>query len=231
MRIFIFLLSVSATVAVNAATTTASQITSAANLFLEDFAAEQSAQGFAVDYSPGRLDARLSLELCESAPAVSFSGDPWKTTQPSLLVVCDGSRPWRMFLPVSVEISGEGLVAARPLARGERITENALKRESVALNASRRSPVRSKDQLLGMEMRRGVNAGTVFTADLLSAPEVVARGDHVVITAQTNGFSVRSRGKALGSGGIGEQVTVENLSSTRTVRAEITAPGQVRIPM
>ncbi|HKK55340.1 flagellar basal body P-ring formation chaperone FlgA [Marinobacter sp.] len=231
MRIFIFVISVLASATVSAATTTAAQITGAADRFLETFAAEQTARGFTVRYNPGRLDARLSLEVCESAPGVSFSGDPWKTSQPSLLVVCDGERPWRMFLPVSVEISGKGLVAARPLARGERITESALKREAVALNATRRSPIRSKDQLVGMEMRRGVNAGTVFSADLLSAPEAVARGDHVVITAKTNGFSVRSRGKALSSGGIGEQVTVENLSSTRTVRAEITAPGQVRIPM
>lgn len=231
MRILILLISVLATGAVSAASTTADQIHDAADLFLEAFAAEQSARGYTVSYNPGHLDARLSLEFCESIPEVSFSGDPWETTQPSLLVACEGSRPWRMFLPVSIEISGKGLVAARPLARGERITGSALKRESVALNATRRSPIRRTDQLIGMEMRRGINAGTVFTADLLSAPEAVARGDHVVITAQTNGFSVRSRGKALGSGGIGEQVTVENLSSTRTVRAEITAPGQVRIPM
>lgn len=231
MRIFIFFIGVLATAAASAATTTADQIHEAADRFLEAFAAEQSAEGYSVSYNPGQLDARLSLEFCESAPGVSFSGDPWKTTQPSLLVACEGSRPWRMFLPVSIEISGQGLVAARPLARGERITESALKLEPVELNATRRSPIRGKNQLIGMEMRRGVNAGTVFTADLLTAPEAVARGDHVVITAETGGFSVRSRGKALSSGGIGEQITVENLSSTRSVRAKITAPGQVRIPM
>lgn len=231
MRILIFLIGVLVTGVAGAAITAADQIHQAADQFLEAFVAEQSAKGYSVSYSPGQLDNRLSLDLCESAPGVSFSGDPWKTTQPTLLVSCEGSRPWRMFLPVSVEISGKGLVASRPMARGERITESALKWEPVELNATRRSPIRAKDQLIGMEMRRGINAGTVFTPDLLTAPEAVARGDHVVITAETGGFSVRSRGKALSSGGIGEQVTVENLSSTRTVRAEITAPGQVRIPM
>jgi flagella basal body P-ring formation protein FlgA len=233
MRIFIFLIGALAAGAVSASTTTtvADQIHEAADRFLEAFSSEQSAKGFNVSYSPGQLDARLSLDVCESAPDVTFSGDPWKTTQPTLLVSCEGSRPWRMFLPVSVEISGKGLVAARPLARGERLTAGALKWEAVRLNATRRSPIREEDQLVGMEMRRGVNAGTVFTADLLTAPEAVARGDHVVITAEAGGFSVRSRGKALSSGGIGEQVTVENLSSSRTVRAKITAPGQVMIPM
>ena len=84
---------------------------------------------------------------------------------------------------------------------------------------------------MGLELRRGVNAGTVLTADLLTAPDAVERGDHVIITATTGGFSVSSRGKALSGGSIGEQVSVENLSSARTVRARITAPGQVQIPM
>lgn len=231
MRIFIFLVTVCTAGLAGAATTTADQIHNAAAEFLKAFAADQSAEGYTVTHDAGELDDRLSLAICESTPQVTFSGDPWKTTQPSLLVSCQGERPWRMFLPVSIEIHGPGLVAARPLARGERLTESALKSYPVEMNATRRNPIRTKEQLIGMEMRRGVNSGTIFTADLLTAPEAVVRGDHVVITAETGGFSVRSRGKALGSGGIGEQVMVENLSSTRTLRARIIAPGQVEIPM
>lgn len=231
MRIFIFLAAASIASSVGAGTTTASQIQRAAEAFLESFAAEQSEHGYTVEYQPGSLDSRLSLDRCESSPSVAFSSDPWTTTQPSLLVSCENARPWRMFLPVGLEIHGQGLVASRTLARGQRITEAALDFQPVAVNATRRTPIRQKKQLIGMEMRRGVSAGTVFTADLLTAPEAIERGDHVVITAETGGFSVRSRGKALGSGRIGEQVLVENLSSARTLRARITAPGQVEIPM
>jgi flagella basal body P-ring formation protein FlgA len=231
MRILIFLVSAFATGISIAATTTTGQIHQAASQFLEAFAAEQASEGYKVTHTPGDLDSRLSLDICEKEPTVTFSGDPWKTSQPSLLVSCEGSRPWRMFLPVTLEIHGPGLVASRPLARGQRITEGVLEIRDVEMNATRRSPIRHKEQLIGMEMRRGINAGTVFTADLLTAPEAIVRGDHVVITAETGGFSVRSRGKALGSGSIGEQVMVENLSSSRTVRARIIAPGQVEIPM
>lgn len=231
MRIIILLIAAFGGSAVAAAETTAGQIQQAAVEFLVAFGDKQSAKGYKVTHEVGQLDARLSLDRCESAPSVSFSGDPWTTTQPSLLVSCQGSRPWRMFLPVSLEIHGPGLVASRPLARGQRITESAVKTLPVQINATRRRAIRLEEQLIGMEMRRGINTGTVFTADLLTAPEAIERGDHVVITAEAGGFSVRSRGKALGSGRIGEQVMVENLSSARTVRAQITAPGQVRIPM
>lgn len=231
MRILIFLMMSVITGVSHGADSSAAQILGAARAFLESFAEQQNSRGYTVNHETGALDDRLSLAPCGPSLEVSFSGDPWQTTQPSLLVACSGERPWRMFLPVTLEIHGQGLVAARPLGRGERITEAALETRSIQLNTTRRSPIRSRDQLIGMEMRRSVNAGTVFTADLLTAPDAVARGDHVVISARTGGFSVRSRGKALSSAGIGEQVLVENLSSARKVRARVTAPGQVEIPM
>lgn len=234
MRISIFVTALlMSTLAGNAVAsdTTAEQIYSAADKFLTAFAREQAPEGFSVVHDSGKLDARLSLATCDNPLDVSFSGDPWKTTQPSLLVACEGSRPWRMFLPVSITITGDAIVAARPLSRGERLTESALSTDSVVVNSIRRGAVTREDQLVGMEMRRGVNAGTVFTPDLLLTPAAIERGDHVIISARSGNFSVNSRGKALASGGIGEQVLVENLSSSRTIRARVTAPGHVEIPM
>ena len=214
-----------------AATTTAEQIRISAEKFLAAFSEAQANEGFAVSHDTGQLDARLSLATCDSPLSVSFSGDPWRTTHPSLMVSCEGERPWRMFLPVSVTITGEAMVAARPLGRGERLTKAAIRSDNVVVNSIRRGAITNIDQLVGMEMRRGVNAGTVFTPDLVLAPAAIERGDHVIISARSGNFSVNSRGKALASAGIGEQVLVENLSSSRTVRARVTAPGHVEIPM
>lgn len=234
MRITIFVTALLMSTIAGTATaskTTAEQIRSAAETFLEAFADKQAADGFSVVHDSGSLDARLSLATCDNPLDVSFSGDPWKTTQPSLLVSCEGNRPWRMFLPVSVTITGDALVAARTLARGERLTESAFTTDSVVVNSVRRGAITSKDQIVGMEMRRGINTGTVFTPDLLLTPAVIERGDHVIISARSGNFSVNSRGRALASAGIGEQVRVENLSSSRTIRARVTAPGHVEIPM
>jgi flagellar basal body P-ring formation protein FlgA len=71
----------------------------------------------------------------------------------------------------------------------------------------------------------------VITPDLLTAPDAVERGDHVIITAKSGAFEVTSRGKALANGSVGEQVLIQNLRSARTVRANVIAPGRVEIPM
>lgn len=213
------------------AETTAEQIRKAAVAFLQDFATEQASQGYKVTFEPGAIDSRLALAECVAPLEVQFSGDPWKTTSPSLLVACEGERPWRMFVTASLSIKGPALVAARPLTRGERITEALLVSHSVEVNASRRGVITDPGQAVGMEVRRSVNAGSLITPDILSAPDAVARGDHVIITARSGNFSVRSRGKALASASIGEQVLVENLRSSRTIKANVVGPGQVEIPM
>ena len=213
------------------AQTTAEQIRQATLAFLGNFANEQTDAGYTVSFEPGAIDSRLALAECEHPLSVEFSGDPWKSTSPSLLVACEGSRPWRMFVTVSVSIHGPALVATRPLTRGERITPDLVTHQSVEINASRRGAMTETGQAVGMEVRRSINAGSLITPDMLSAPDAVERGDHVIITAKTGGFSVRSRGKALASAGVGEQVLVENLSSSRTVKANVVAPGRVEIQM
>lgn len=200
--------------------------------FMETFAETQASEGFEANFTVGSLDPRLALAPCpENGIDVSFSSDPWKTTQPSLMVSCQGERPWRMYLSVSLDIYGDALVAARPLSRGDRVTTAMVATERVVVNAIRRGAITEPENLLGLEMKRPVNAGTPFTPDLVTAPDAVARGDHVMITARNGTFAVTSRGKALANARVGEQVLVENLSSTRKIRARVTGPGQVEVAM
>ena len=152
------------------ADTTAEQIRQATQEFLDGFATEQAAEGYTVSFEPGSIDDRLALAECEKPLSVEFSGDPWKSTSPSMQVACEGSRPWRMFVTASVSIHGPALVAARPLTRGERVTEGLLAKQSVEINASRRGVITDAKQAIGMEVRRSVNAGSLITPDMLSAP-------------------------------------------------------------
>lgn len=214
-----------------AAATTASEIRDAAGRFIEAWAEEQRQQHYEVNFTVGSIDSRLSLAACDQALETEFTNDPLRTTSPSVMVSCVGERPWRMYVTASVEVHGPALVAARPLARGERISNELVQEKLVQINASRRGVLTDAELVSGMLVRRPVNAGSVLTPDLLEAPNAVERGDHVIITAKSSAFAVSSRGKALASASVGEQVMVENLQSARTVRATVTAPGRVEIAM
>ncbi|MBS3804085.1 MAG: flagellar basal body P-ring formation protein FlgA [Oleiphilaceae bacterium] len=234
MRILVFIsiLLVPGVALANTGTgSTKAQIMLAAEGFLNNFAATQKSEGFTVSFEVGNLDSRLQLAACDNGPSVTFSGDPWRSTHPRLLISCDGDRPWKLFLGTDLTIEGKALTAAQPLNRGTRLSETMITTSDVVVNSLRRGAVTKRQHLVGMEMRRTINAGTVFTPDLVTRPDAVARGDHVTISARSGNFSVRSRGKALANGRVGEQVLVENLGSSRRVRGLITGPGQVEIPM
>lgn len=213
------------------AATTSSQIRDAAAGFIEAWAEQQASQNLDVRFTVGNIDSRLTLAACAEALETTFTTDPMNTPSPSVLVSCSGDRPWRMYVTSSVEVYGPALVAARPLARGERLSAALLQEKQVQINASRRGILTDPEQITGMLVRRPVNAGSPITPDLLEAPNAIERGDHVIITAKSAVFSVSSRGKALASASVGEQVMIENLRSSRTVRATVTAPGRVEIPM
>lgn len=211
--------------------TSADQILQATRGFVEQWAKEQSEQGYEIIFEVGHIDSRVSLAECDQPLETSFTGDPLQTNRPSVQVSCSGERPWRMYVGTSLEIHGPALVAARPLARGERLTEKLVSIQSVQLNASRKGALTKPENIAGMMMRRPVSTGTVITPDLLEAPNAVERGDHVIIEAKARTFSISSRGKALADAAIGEQVLVENLSSSRTIKGTVVADGRVEIPM
>jgi flagella basal body P-ring formation protein FlgA len=213
------------------APTTADQVRDAAARFLDAYASEQAKQGYTVSYETGTVDSRLSLANCTTALAVEFTGNPLKSTHPSLQIACEGERPWRLFVTATVTIDGPALVATRPLTRGERVTSDMVMTEQVTVNASRQGALTQLKDVLGMEVRRSVSPGSLITPNLLTAPDAVARGDHVIITAGSETFSISTRGKALANASVGEQVMVENLGSSRTIRAYVVGPGRVKIPM
>jgi flagella basal body P-ring formation protein FlgA len=210
---------------------TADQVRKAAVRFLDAYKEQQAQEGYTVAYETGTIDSRLSLASCTNALTVEFTGNPMKSTHPSLRISCEGERPWRLYVTATVTIDGPALVATRPLTRGERITSAMVTTEQVTLNASHQGALTHLSDVLGMEVRRSVNPGSLITPNLLTAPDAVARGDHVIIIAGGETFSISTRGKALANASVGEQVLVENLGSSRTVKAYVVGPGRVKIPM
>ena len=208
---------------------TAQRVTRAADNFMETFATEQKKKGRSVTYSLSSVDDRLSLAACPNPLEVAFSGDPEKTTRATLLVSCEGKQPWRLFLNTEVEIRVEGWVSAQPIGREQRLRRDMLEERDVVINKRRRRGFQDPDNMLGMEAKRAINAGVPITPDMLIEPEAIERGDRVIINSRSDAFSITTRGEAVSSGRVGDQIPVINENSGRRVRGRITKPGHVSV--
>jgi flagella basal body P-ring formation protein FlgA len=89
--------------------------------------------------------------------------------------------------------------------------------------------VASREQSLGMQVRRSMRAGQSLRAADLVKPDLVQRDQSVTVIYDSPGLYLTTRGKALDSGTEGDVVTVLNPQSKRTVTGIVTGRGQVTI--
>lgn len=125
----------------------------------------------------------------------------------------------------------EVLVAARPIPRGIALTPNLIRR-------ARRDPAdlvqawyTQPKQLLGLETRRAISAGEVFSPQLLASPRLIRRGQELILFAASGAMTVTMKGEALEDGAKGDMIRVRNLSSNRIVEGRVVGADRVRVSL
>jgi len=84
-------------------------------------------------------------------------------------------------------------------------------------------------RVVGREARTILYAGRPIFPKDIGPLSVVKRNQTVAMTYRHGALVIRTEGRALSGGGIGEKIRVMNSSSRATVLATVTAPGQVEV--
>ena len=189
--------------------------------------AEQVQNQIAIDV--GTLDPRLRLGQCDQPLTLSVREPPQGHGNLTVKTSCEGNQRWTIYVPVRVDIYAEVAVASRSLARGHLIQEADIGYQRNNLSQLGLGHVKDGARLLGKELQRPMRAGDAFRLANLGQPEVVQRGDSVIVEAQAGSLVVVAPGKALASGAVGTQIRVENTQSKRIIDAEVVAAGRVKV--
>jgi flagella basal body P-ring formation protein FlgA len=178
-----------------------------------------------------RLDPRLRLAACDRELTVTLESPAQPIGRVTTRVRCDGAAPWTIFVPAQVRLFRDVVILSRPLQRNSQISiaDLALAERDVGLLSQ--GYLTTLEQAAGKKVTRALPAEQVITPRHLALAEVIRKGDQVVISARSGTVGVRMPGEALSDGGIGEQINVRNLRSSRVVRARVTGPGQVEVSM
>ncbi|MEO0971725.1 MAG: flagellar basal body P-ring formation chaperone FlgA [Pseudomonadota bacterium] len=176
------------------------------------------------------LDPRLRLRACESTPRAVLHnpGSRMRLTQ-TVAVSCDAPAPWTAYVRVTVEAYGEVVVARRPLARGQRVSQSDLYYEERRLDQLPYGWVENLEDVAGRPLRRAVAAGTVITPNALGTVHEIENGQEVLLKASTGTVDVGMAGKALQNGAIGERIRVRNLRSGLIVEGVVVSRRVVKV--
>lgn len=138
------------------------------------------------------------------------------------------SQPmWQAYIPVSVAVFKEVVVATEPLSRQNRLDPSQLTVRRMDIGKLRLGYFTDTNELAGFTLQRTVKAGQVITPYIAKAPALVERGDWVTIIGGRQGLTITMMGQALKAGKLGEQIPVKNLSSNATIRAWVMKKGVV----
>lgn len=190
-----------------------------------------TAKGFRITYEIGSIDPRLQLNTCKADVKFKPSRSFFESKHNTLLVSCVGAKPWKIYVPISVEIYGPQVVTSRPLARGTRLNASDLRVDEVIINQSRYPAFTKLDDIIGMKLKRNVKADRIVTPSILVAPSIINKGDEVLIVAKNRSIRIEMKGEALRNGVHGQQIPVKNLKSKRIIKAQVLSQGMVTVPL
>lgn len=161
-----------------------------------------------VDVSVGQLDPRLRLAPCQRVePYVPDGMRLWGKSRIGLRCV-QGPSKWNVYLPITVRVFGNALVATGGLPAGSVLTAADLTPAEVDLAEDSSAPLADADLAVGRTLSRPLQAGQSLRQSHLKVRQWFAAGDTVTVLAQGNGFSVAGEAQALNPGIEGQPVRV-----------------------
>lgn len=198
-------------------------------VLVRDAAVALAPKGAKVSVTPGAADARLRLAPCARIEPHLAAGQPaWGRTRVGLR--CTEGAPWKITLPVQVQVLAPALVLRQALPAGARLTEELLESAEVDWAAAGGTPWRDVAELAGRVLARPLAAGQAPRPADVQVRQWFASGQTVRIVAAGQGFSVSTDGQALGPGIEGQPVRVRT-EAGRVLVGRPSAGGWVEVSL
>lgn len=197
---------------------------------VEDYlATSQTAGRYEIEVK--QLDPRLRMPHCDKDLTATLESPAQPIGRVTVKLRCEGSSPWTVFVPAQVHLFRNVVTVVRPMKRDAIVSEGDVAMRERDVGQLGAGFLDSLDQAVGQKVVRPTVIDQILPPVHLEQPQMVRKGDQVVISARSGAMSVRMPGEALSDGGFNEQIRVKNLNSKRVIKANIVAPGQVEVPM
>jgi len=160
----------------------------------------------------GALDSRLKLAPCQRIePYLPPGMRLWGKARIGLRCA-QGARPWNVYLPITVRVFGQALVASVPLPAGATVREDDLRMAEVDFAEDNAAVVTNASLAVGRVLARPLVAGRGLRQTDLKPRMWFAAGDSVKVLASGPGFIIAGSGQALTPGieGQAARVRTEN---------------------
>jgi flagella basal body P-ring formation protein FlgA len=121
----------------------------------------------------------------------------------------------------------DAVVLTRPVARGDVLRASDVAVEKRPKTELQGEVLRDSSMAVGMSVQQVLRPGQPLRSTDLAKPQLIKRGESVMLHYEVPGIALTARGKAEDSGSLGDTINVVNIQSKRVVQGVITGPGHV----
>ncbi|HEY4663780.1 MAG TPA: flagellar basal body P-ring formation chaperone FlgA [Comamonas sp.] len=207
----------------------AQDLSQLSNQWLQDALSQSEAQQsmpLRMEVEVGKLDPRLNLAPCMRVEPYLPSGSKlWGRTRIGLRCV-EGTKPWNVFMPVTIKAFGPAWVLVNNVSMGETLSFEHAMQSEVDWAESPHSVIALAEDWIGQTAARNLTAGMALRQTMVKAAEIFKPGAGVKVLVEGQGFVVTSSGKALEGGSAGQSVRVR-MDNGRTVIGTVNPRGEV----
>ena len=160
-----------------------------------------------VNITIGTIDHRLKLTACTTPQAfLANNNRAWGKT--TVGIRCTAPANWTVYVPAKVQVQGEYIAAAIPLAQGQVIRLEDIAKVKGDLTALPPGIITNPAQAVGQTVARAMPLGAPLRQDALRSQRAVQQGQTVRLISNGSGFSVSAEGKAMANANEGQTVQV-----------------------
>ncbi len=169
----------------------------------------------------GQLDSRLRLHQC-TIPLEAYNQNyEMRQGLSTIGVRCNDSKPWSLYVPVSVKNFKMVATLKHAVIRNTVISDDDIALQKMDINRLSSGYFDDLEQLKGKMLTQNLSKGVVLTKHHVKLPMAINRGQSVTLIAKNSVIEVRMKGVAMSKGAIGERIKVKNMKSKRIVEGVI----------
>jgi flagella basal body P-ring formation protein FlgA len=159
----------------------------------------------------GAIDPRLKLPACAAPEAfLPSSSKAWGKT--TVGVRCSVPTAWTIYVSATVQVYGQYIAAAAPLAQGQTIGKGDIATVKGDLTTLPSGVITNASEAIGRTTTNSVALGSPLRQDALRNQQAIQQGQAVRIVVNGTGFSVSSEARALNNASEGQLTQVRTPS-------------------
>lgn len=178
-----------------------------------------------ISFSIADIDPRILIKPCKT-PLTANIPENTDRRNVNVKISCEDSTPWQMFLPAKIDRTFAVVIATTPISKGATLTRQNIGIEYIAYNRIRGERLTDINAVLGSKAEKRIGVNHTITKRNVC---LVCKGDTITIIAKNKNFMIKTKGVALTSGNLHEQISVKNSRSGRVIRPKVSGVNQVII--